>query len=412
MENAMSKTFTSQTRTIGLLASTCLAAALATTLFAAPAQAGTWIDLPSFNCKDPAIIAQLEQMKAEHEKTLADEKQARARDIDDLGAAKEARAEDLRLIKAGASTWPAGADPFNDLARQDATIDKLERDIPVEDRQIQRTTDELSEIDAALTAINKMGPCETPQTTSLVPPGGHAILVGPPMVPPVLAGPPVVPVTDDPPGVDRNRGRSGFIDEPKKPQAEEPSTWERVKRWCRGLLECQTEADEKREHDEALRKAIEERHAQTRTEQSNAATTKTTTDHAVRTATVETHAQTTTAQTTTVHTATTHTVTPHVANVPTSAAVRGAAIRNVAAAHVSGLQTAGLGNRVTALGNMHPGGLGNVGAMRMGGFGGMHLGGMGGGMGAMHMGGMGGMHMGGMGGMHMGGMHMGGFARR
>jgi hypothetical protein len=81
----------------------------------------------------------------------------------------------------------------------------------------------------------------------------------PPPPPPPPVEPPAEPPTKPKP-------ITGFVDPPAPPPPVEPSRWERFKRWCKSFLECQDEATEKKEHDEALRKAIEERRAEMRKE--------------------------------------------------------------------------------------------------------------------------------------------------
>lgn len=80
--------------------------------------------------------------------------------------------------------------------------------------------------------------------------------------------PPPPPQKDPPEPPAKPKPVTGFVDpQPQPPQPpEEPSTWERFKRWCKSFLECQDEATQKKEYDEALHKAVEERRAELRKE--------------------------------------------------------------------------------------------------------------------------------------------------
>jgi len=110
--------------------------------------------------------------------------------------------------------------------------------------------------------------------TSLVycpPPAPKAAAVDPPPTP-VTTGnggtkidppPPPPPVPPLPPAPPAPKPTSGFIDgPPPAPPPEEPGLWEKFKRWCKSAAGCEDEATQKKEHDEALRKAMEEHKAQ------------------------------------------------------------------------------------------------------------------------------------------------------
>ncbi len=372
---------------LNLLASTCLAGLIVSAVCVQ--QANAWVpEIPMPKCQEEVDQQIIDLTKLEEQKNA------------ELANLQKALADD----RAALAKADAAGEPAIDLARQVSDEERTEQDLK----------DEIQHIDIVIERdrLLKLPPCKPPVTAEV--PG--TIPVSGPLVPPPV-DPPVNPPVDPP-----YHPTSGFIDPPPHVDPpEEPGRWERIKRWCRGFFECQTEEDEKREHNEALRRAREERRAQTGTEQTGANTANGTSGHTAHTPPVEDHART----------ATVRSDTAHVAN--TGAAVRGQAvanhnaIRNVAPTRVSGLQTTGLGSHMTGLGGVRTGGLGGLGGTHMGGLGGvggMHMGGLGGlggmrmggfgGLGAMHMGGMGAMHVGGMGGMHMGGMggmRMGGFAR-
>lgn len=101
-------------------------------------------------------------------------------------------------------------------------------------------------------------------TVNPPPPGGGD---PPPAVnpPPVNGAGPKDPPKDDPKPEPVDHPASGFVNPPPAPPAPPapPSWWERFNKGCREFFECPTEADEKEDHDKALKKAEEERRSQT-----------------------------------------------------------------------------------------------------------------------------------------------------
>jgi hypothetical protein len=340
---------------LGLLASTCMAGCLASALFVQ--QANAWVEIPMPQCQEE-VVKQIAELKE-----LLKQKQA------ELDQHEKARAEAQKALDAADAAHEPAIDLARAVADETRTIAILNNDINHIDIVIERD------------GLLALPPCKPP--VAMIPgtiPTSGGPLVGPPPTVDPPTNPPVEPPV---------RPTSGFIDPPKQVEVEPPGRWERFKGWCREFFECRTEAEEKQEHDKALKKAIDERRSQTRADQTGASrdanTTKGANNHAARTAKLEDHNAT--------RPVTARNETSHVANATRGGAVHaptvanGGAVRNLGATRMSGLQTAGLGGHTAGLGGMHASNLG-----------------------AMHTGGMGGMRMGGMGGMHMGGM--GGFARR
>ena len=132
--------------------------------------------------------------------------------------------------------------------------------------------------------------------------GGVQEPAGDPPPPPAVVTPPptVTPPAPPPPAVKPPATPSGFVTPPAAPPVTPPppGRWERFKKWCRELFECQTEAEEAEEHKQALEKARQERRAQS---SQGAASDKSSTlapthptataesrqDHAMRAATLE-----------------------------------------------------------------------------------------------------------------------------
>jgi hypothetical protein len=364
--------------TLALLASTCLAASLASTLYVSPASAGVFgLKVPP--CMNADAIKQIEElkmMKQHEERMLKGAQQSLAEDTQALADADSAIRRDVGLLKQGAANWPAGFNPGDDIGKQQVRIPLLVRAIGVDEMKLQNAQAELVSIEAWLRADYLLPPCETVSQT--IDPGTEDvpttdILMGPPVEPPVLGYPRLDTPTEKPSGpadgfwVPPPKPTSGFP--PKAdPEPEKPSLWERFKRGCRDFFECQTDEDLKKAHHEAVRKAMEERRAQSQTGQiranHDATGTRTVNERPARTATVEDR--------NVKRAATARSETTKVSNGSRNAAVhmpnasRGVTFAGAGATRMSGMQTSGVGALHTT----------SLGATHMGGMGGMHMGGM------------------------------------
>jgi hypothetical protein len=392
---------------IRLLASSILATTLGSTIVTSAARADERLDLKTMTCmSDEALkqIKQLEAMQAQDKATIDSLRAELTKDQKALEDASEAIKKDNVLIQAGANAWPAGFNPQEDLGFQQTQVNFLGPRIPQEQADIQKTEAHLQLVEAWLQADRALGPCP-PENTSFVAPGGKPgndlddLLNGPPTETPALASDPgpVPPVVDPPAEVDHPR--SGFVDPPAT-VLDPPGAWDRFWKkagaWCRDFFECQTEEEQKAQHDAALQKAREDLHRlreqSSRTVSDDVRKTETAQHNETSRLPISASAHATSTEAHSLRTAWVRGDLPQHAIINSRIAMAPrdmpAHLQNFAHMSATGLEGA----------RMH--GFGGESMARSGGF-------MTHGLGETNMGGLGGMHMAGLGGF--GGGHMGGF---